>query len=177
MEEVARVYSEALFAVAKEEGKLDEVHEQLAQFADALRENRDMSVFFFSPYFSSVEKREGLEKAVSGAGPELQNFLGLLIEKSRMPAIFRIQRRFAEAWKRENKLLDVTVTSAVDLGEGVAKQIGAEVEKQTGRKVNLTSRVDPGIVGGLVVQVGNMVLDASIRNRLEKFRKAVAQAA
>ena len=57
MEEIARVYGDALFAVAKEEGKLDEIRSELAEFADALNEDRDLQVFFFSPYFSSEEKR------------------------------------------------------------------------------------------------------------------------
>ena len=71
----------------------------------------------------------------------------------------------------------MTVTSAVELDPEVVKKVGKEIEKQTGRKVELTSRVDDAIVGGLVLQVGNMVLDASIRNRLEKLRKSVARAA
>jgi F-type H+-transporting ATPase subunit delta len=69
------------------------------------------------------------------------------------------------------------VTSAVELDPEIAKRIGSEIEEQTGNTVELQSRVDPDILGGLVVQVGNMVLDTSIRNRLEKLRKSVAQAA
>ena len=67
MQEVARVYAEALFDVAKEKGKLDAIREQLGQFADAVDGNRDLQVFFFSPYFSSAEKVEGLKRAISGA--------------------------------------------------------------------------------------------------------------
>jgi F-type H+-transporting ATPase subunit delta len=177
MEEIARVYSEALFEVAKDRDRLDEVREELAEFAEALDGSHEMQVFFFSPYFSSAEKREGIERAVSGASEEFVNFLELLTEKHRMPVIFRIRRAYEEMWKRENKLIDVTVTSAVELDEKVVEEIGAEIEKQTGRKVDLTSAVDDAILGGIVLQVGNMVLDASIRNRLEKLRKNVAQAA
>ena len=177
MEEIARVYAEALFDVAKEKDKLDRIHDELDQFAEALDSDRDMQVFLFSPYFSSVEKSEGLEKAVSGADPEFLNFLNLLNEKHRMPLIFRVQRQFEAAWKEENKKLDVTVTSAVELDPEVAKRVGAEIEKQTGRDVELQSSVDENILGGIVLQVGNMVLDASIRNRLEKLRKTVARAA
>jgi F-type H+-transporting ATPase subunit delta len=175
MDEIARVYAEALFDSAKDSDKLDAIREQLAEFADALAESRDMQVFFFSPYFSSKEKREGLERAVSGAEPQLQNFLALLVEKHRMPVIFRIRRKFEELWAAENKRIDVTVTSAVGLDEKVIEQIGSEIEKQTGQKVELSSNVDESVLGGLVVQVGNMVLDASIRNRLEKLRKGVAR--
>jgi F-type H+-transporting ATPase subunit delta len=177
LEEVARVYAEALFEAAKDKGKLDEVREQLGQFADALAEERDLQVFFFSPYFSSAEKQEGLEKAISGAESELTNFLRLLVEKHRMPALFRIRRQYDALWAKENKRLNVTVTSAVDLDPEIARRIGSEIEEQTGNTVELESKVDPDILGGLVVQVGNMVLDTSIRNRLEKLRKSVAQAA
>jgi F-type H+-transporting ATPase subunit delta len=177
MEEIARVYAEALFEVAKEKGRLDEVREELAEFADVLHAERDMQVFLFSPYFSSAEKREGIEQAVTGASEEFLNFLELLTEKHRMPVIFRIRRAYDEMWKQENRKIDVTVTTAVELDERVVEEIGAAIEKQTGQSVELASRVEDGILGGIVLQVGNMVLDASIRNRLEKLRKNVAAAA
>ena len=177
MEEIARVYASALFESAKERGKLDAIREQLGAFADALAENREMQLFFFSPYFSSAEKQQGLEKAVSDVESELLNFLELLIEKHRMPVLFRIRRQFDALWAKENKRLGVVVTSAVELDPDIAERIGSEIEEQTGNQVELESRVDPDILGGLVVQVGNMVLDTSIRNRLEKLRKSVAQAA
>jgi len=177
MEEIARVYAEALFSAAKEEGKLDAIREQLGQFADAVADSRDLQVFLFSPYFSSAEKSEGVRRAIEGADSELINFLELLNEKHRMPVIFRIRRKFEELWARENRQLEVTVTSAVELDEGVAEKIGDEIEQQTGQRVVLRREVDDDVLGGLVVQVGNMVLDASLRNRLEKLRKNVAAAA
>ena len=177
MPEVARVYAEALFDVAREKGSLDEVGEQLGEFVDALDGDRDLQVFFFSPYFSSTEKVEGLKRAISAADPELVNFLELLIEKNRMTEIFRIRRQFEQLWKQENKRIEVTVTSAVELDPAVVEKIGDEIERQTDQKVELASRVDGEILGGIVLQVGNMVLDASIRSRLEKLRKSVAQAA
>ncbi len=177
MEEIARVYARALFEAAMDRGKLDVIRDQLGQFVDALHENRDMELFLFSPAFSSAEKIEGLKKAVADAEPEFLNFLELLLEKGRMPVIFRIRRQFDALWAKENKRLAVTVTSAIELDPEVTKRIGSEIEEQTGNTVELTSRVDPDILGGLVVQVGNMVLDTSISNRLEKLRKSVASAA
>ncbi|HEX7279503.1 MAG TPA: ATP synthase F1 subunit delta [Solirubrobacterales bacterium] len=177
MQDAARVYAEALFDVAKERGKLDAIRDELAQFADAVDSNRELQVFLFSPYFSSAEKVEGLKRAVSGADPELVNFLELLIEKGRSAEVFRIRREFEELWKRENRQLEVTVTSAVELDPAVVARVGEEIERQTGQKVDLASDVDEDILGGIVLQVGNMVLDASIRSRLEKLRKSVAQAA
>jgi F-type H+-transporting ATPase subunit delta len=176
MEEIARVYAEALFEVAKEKGKLDVIRDQLGRVADALDRDRELAVFFFSPYFSTAEKRDGIERAVIDAEPELINFLELLVEKHRMPVIFRIRRQFDEMWAEENKLLEVTLTSAVELDPEIVRRVGEEIERQTDRRVELQSRVDEQVVGGLVLQVGNMVLDGSIRNRLEKLRKEVAQA-
>ncbi len=176
MEEIARVYANALFEAAKDRGKLDAIHEQLGQFADAMAENRDMQVFFFSPYFSSQEKREGISKAVSEGEEELINFLELLAEKHRMPAIFRIRSAFDELWAEENKRLEVTVTSAVPLDEAVVQRVGDEIARQTDRQIDLRSEVDEHVLGGIVLRVGNMVLDASLRNKLERLRKEVAAA-
>jgi F-type H+-transporting ATPase subunit delta len=177
MQDAAHVYAEALFEAARDRGKLDVIREQLGQFADAVDRDRELQVFFFSPYLSSAEKREGMKRVISGAEPELVNFLELLIEKQRMREIFRIRRQLDELWKRENRRIDVTVTSAVQLDPSVVGRIGEEVERQTGEEVDLSSRVDDDILGGIVLQVGNMVLDASIRSRLEKLRKTVATAA
>jgi ATP synthase F1 delta subunit len=176
MEEIAAVYARSLFEVAKEHDKLDQVREELGQFADALNESRELQVFLFSPYFSTQEKRDGLHKAVSGADETVANFLELLIEKHRMPVLFRIRAEFDELWEEENRLLPVQVTSAVELPEETVRQIGDRISEQVDRKVDLSARVDPDILGGLVVRVGNSVLDASIRNRLETLRKQVARA-
>jgi F-type H+-transporting ATPase subunit delta len=177
MEELAQVYANALFEVASEHDVTDDVREQLGQFADELDQNRDLQLFLFSPYFSSQEKKDGIGKIIEGADERFLNFLELLAERHRMPAIFRIRRAYDALWREENKLLPVTVTSAVELDEGLVGGLGDRIEEQTGKKVELTSRVDPDVIGGLVLQVGNMVLDASIRNRLEQLRKQVAKAA
>jgi F-type H+-transporting ATPase subunit delta len=176
VEEIARVYARALFEVAVEQDVLDEVHEQLSAFADAMHENRDLAIFFFSPYFSVREKKEGLERTVVDAHPALDNFLQALLERHRMPAIFRIRTEFEALWDEERRLLPVHVTSAVGLDSALIKSLGQRIEKQTDRQVEVSSDVDPDILGGVVLRVGNVILDASIRNRLEQLRKQVAQA-
>jgi F-type H+-transporting ATPase subunit delta len=176
MEEVAEVYARALFQVACDQDKLDEIHDQLGQFTDAVDENRDLAEFFFSPEFSSEEKKAALARAVEGAEPAFYNFLEALIERHRMPVIFRVRTRFHELWEDERNLLDVDVTTAVQMDEEAVQSIGRRVQEQTGRTVELSSRVDPDILGGIVLRVGNMILDASIRHRLEQLRKQVAAA-
>jgi ATP synthase F1 delta subunit len=177
VEEIASVYARSLFEVARDGDQIDTVREQLAEIVDVLQSDQNLQVFFFSPYFSTQEKIEGLHKAVDGAEPTVLNFIELLIEKHRMPALFRIRRAYEDLWQDHNKLLPVNVTSAVELDKGTVSQIGERISQQTGRKVELSADVQPEILGGIVVRVGNQVLDASVRNRLERLRKQVARAA
>jgi F-type H+-transporting ATPase subunit delta len=177
MDELARVYARSLFEVAREHGKLDELREQLGQFADALGDNRQLAVFFFSPYFSSAEKEDGLSRVLDGAEEELLNFLALLIENHRMPVIFRIRAQYERLWEEENRMLPVEVTSAIALDPDTTESLGRSIGERAGRKVKLAAHVDPEILGGIVVRVGNSILDASIRNRLEQLRRHVAQGA
>ncbi len=176
MEAIAQVYARALFEVANEHGRLDQVRDDLEAFAQALSDSRELTVFFFSPYFSTEEKKDGLKRAVTGAEPVFMNFLEALIERHRMPAIFRIKARYQDMWEDERDLLPVEVTSAVALDKSTIGTIGERIGEQTKRTVELSSKVDPDILGGIVLRVGNVILDASIRNRLEQLRKQVARA-
>jgi F-type H+-transporting ATPase subunit delta len=177
VEEIAGVYARSLFEVGKEHDKLDVLKDELDQFADAMDENRELQVFFFSPYFSSQEKKEGVEKVIENGDEHFVRFLELLAERHRLPAIFRIRKEFDQLWAEENKQLPVTITSAVELDEDTVKDLGKRIEDQTGQTIDLTATVDPDLIGGLRMQVGNMVYDATIKSRLEKLRREVARAA
>jgi F-type H+-transporting ATPase subunit delta len=177
VEEIANVYARSLFEVAQEHDKLDTIKEELDQFADEMDTNRELQVFFFSPYFSSAEKKDGVEKVIENGDEHLVRFLELLAERHRMPALFRIRKEFDRLWAEENQLLPVTITSAVELEDDTVKDLAKKIEDQTGRQIELTTTVDPNLIGGLQMRVGNMVYDATIKNRLEKLRREVARAA
>jgi len=177
MEELAVLYARSLFEVAREQGRLEELREQLGQFAEALEEHRELSVFFFTPYFSTKEKQDGLRRVLDGADDSLLNFLSLLIEKHRMPVIFRIRQQYERMWQRENRMLPVEITSAIELDTDTTETLVRRIGERDERKVALVTRVDPEILGGIVVRVGNSILDASIRTRLEQLRRHVAQGA
>src|SRR3954454_21404371 len=177
MEEIGQVYARALFEAAVENGELDEIQQQLAVWADALGTNKNLQTFFFSPRFSSSEKKEAIRRIIEGGDEHFLNFLELLAERHRLPVTFRIRRAFDELWREENKLLPVQVTSAVELDEALVKSIGDRIENRTNRRVELTSTVDPDIIGGLILRVGNRILDASIHGRLERLRRQITKAA
>ncbi len=176
MQDLADVYARSLFEVAQEHDSLDEIHEQLGEFADAVSENRDLQMFLFSPYFSAQEKKESLGKLIEGADDEFFRFLELLAERHRLPVVFRVRSTFDDMWAEERKRLEVEITSAVALDDETVRSIGERIEEQTGRDVQLEARVDPDVLGGIVLRVGNMVLDTSLRARLERLRRQVTSA-
>jgi len=177
MEELARVYARSLFEAALDAGKLDLLREQLSQFADALDARRELAVFFFSPYFSTAEKQQSLVTLLDGADETFLNFLTLLIENHRMPVVFRIRHEYERLWDEHNRTLPVEITSAIELDARTTENLGQAIGERTGRKITLATHVDPDILGGIVVRIGNSILDASIRNRLEQLRTHVAQGA
>ena len=177
MEELAQVYARSLFEVGREHGKLDVLREQLGAFADALDAHRDLATFFFSPYFSTKEKQDALGRVLLDADPSFLNFVSLLIENHRMPVIFRVRQDYDRLCDEENRVLAVEVTSAIELDPATTESLGRTIGERAGRKVQLAARVDPDILGGIVVRVGNSILDASIRTRLEQLRRHVAQGA
>ncbi len=87
-----------------------------------------------------------------------------------MPVIFRIRRQYERLWDEENKTLPVEVTSAIELDSATTESLGKTIGERTGRKVQLAARVDPDILGGIIIRVGNSILDASIRSRLEQLK-------
>jgi len=177
MEELARVYATSLFEAAADQERRRLLREQLEALVSALRESLEFQVFLFSPYFSTKEKQEGLRRAVSGADPLLFAFLDLLIEKHRTPVLFRIAEEFKRLCARAERRLEVELTTAVELDPQLAEELAEQIGRHTKMAVELRSRVDPEIVGGLVLRVGNVILDNSIRARLEQLRSEVAKAA
>src|SRR6476469_5422399 len=177
MEEIGQVYSRALFQSAVENGELDEVQEQRGIWTDALGENKDLQTFFFSPRFSSAEKKDAIRRIIDGGNEHFLNFLELLAERHRLPATFRIRRSFDELWREEHRVLPVEVTSAVELDASLVASIESRIKEATGRQVETTHKVDPNIIGGLVLRVGNKVLDASVSGRLARLRRQITRAA
>src|SRR3954463_9082359 len=139
MEEIGQVYARALFQSAMEHDELDEIQLQLSTWADALGQTKDLQTFFFSPRFSSTEKKDAIRKIIDGGNARFLNFLELLAERHRLPATFRIRRSFDELWREENRVLPVEVTSAIELEDSLVRSIGERIEQKTGRRIELTS--------------------------------------
>ncbi len=176
MEELAHVYGRSLFQVARERDASTRCASSSASSPTPSTSTASSTVFFFSPYFSTKEKQQSLGRLLDGADEIFVNFLDLLIENHRMPVIFRIRQEYERLWEQENRTLPVEITSAIALDQATTDNLGETIGERAGRKVTLAARVDPDILGGIIIRVGNSILDASIRNRLEQLRRHVAQA-
>jgi F-type H+-transporting ATPase subunit delta len=170
-----RMYARALYEAAKEKGRLDAVREELADFVEAQRQVPELRQLLRNPQLDHRVKASALEELLGGDEVLVRNFLLLLTEKNRAGEIDEIAREFERLVAVEEGILDVEVTTAVDLSDDEAREVFEQIEKASGRKVEVTRRVDPDLIGGIVLQAGSMRLDASVRGRLDRLRRELAQ--
>ena len=166
-----RMYARALFEAARDEGRLEPVREELDDFVEAQRQVPELRALLRNPQIDQRAKAAALEELLGGDEQLVRNFLLLLAEKNRGGEVEEIAREFDRLVAREQGILDVELTTAVELSEQEARDVIGQIEKASGRKVEATQRVDPDLIGGLVLQVGSLRLDASVRGRLDRLRQ------
>jgi F-type H+-transporting ATPase subunit delta len=170
-----RMYARALYEAAKEKGRLDPVREELADFVEAQRQVPELRELLRNPQLDKRVKASALEELLGGEEVLVRNFLLVLTEKNRAGEIDEIAREFERLVAVEEAILDVEVTTAVELSDEEAREVTKQIEKASGRKVEATRRVDPDLIGGIVLQAGSLRLDASVRGRLDGLRRELAQ--
>ena len=168
---VHRTYARALFQAAREAGRLPAVREHLADFVASMGEVPELGALLVNPKVDARLKRSALEGVLEGSDVIVRNFLLLLVEKHRAGEVEEIAREFERLAASEEGRLDVELTTAYELSDEEARTILAQIEKASGRHVDATRKVDPALVGGIVLQVGSLRLDASVRGRLTRLRQ------
>jgi len=168
---VHRTYAQALFEAAKEQGRLQQVHSDLADFAQAVADVPELRAVLRNPQIEPRAKARVLQELLGGAEELVRNFLMLTAEKGRIADVDEIAREFERLVARDERRLDVELTTAYELSDDDARQILSQIEEASGRKVEATRAVDPELIGGLVLQVGSLRVDASVRGRLERLRR------
>ena len=166
-----RTYARALFEAAKEEGRLERVHEQLTDFVAAADQVEELQSVLESPELDPRAKVALLDQVLGDADELVRNFVRLLAEKGRSGEIHEIAREFEALVAREQGILDVELTTAVELSQQEFDDLVGRVGQASGRKVRASRTVDPDLVGGLVLQIGSRRLDARVRGRLERLRQ------
>jgi ATP synthase F1 delta subunit len=171
MASAQRMYARALYEAAKDQDKLDAVREELGDFVEAQRQVPELRELLRNPQLDQRLKASALEELLGGDEQLVRNFLLLLAEKNRAGEIDEIAREFDRLVAEAEGILDVELTTAVELSDEETREVIAQIEKASGRKVEATQRVDPNLIGGLVLQAGSLRLDASVRGRLDRLRQ------
>ena len=171
-----RTYARALFQAAKEKGRLAKVREELSDFVAAVNDVPELDALLRNPQVDPRAKAQALEDVLGGADELVRNFLLLTVEKNRGGQLREIQREFERLMAQEERRLTVELTTAYQLSDDEARQIVGQIEQASGRPVDATRNVDPELIGGIVLQVGSLRVDASVRGRLERLRRELTTA-
>jgi F-type H+-transporting ATPase subunit delta len=169
------MYARALYEAAKDESRVDAVREELSDFVAAERDVPELRELLRNPQLDHRVKAAALQELLAGEEELLRNFLMLLAEKNRAGEIEEIAREFERLVAQEAGILGVELTTAIELSDEEERDVIRQIEKVSGRKVEATRRVDPDLIGGIVLQVGSLRLDASVRGRLNRLRQELAQ--
>ena len=166
-----RMYARALYAAAKDKNRLEAVREELGDFVEAQRQVPELRDLLRNPQLDQRVKASVLEELLGGEEELVRNFLLLLAEKNRAGEADEIAREFEQLVAQAEGILDVQVTTAVELSDQEARDVIEQIESASGRKVEASHSVDPDLIGGIVLQAGSRRLDASIRGRLDRLRR------
>jgi F-type H+-transporting ATPase subunit delta len=169
-----RMYARALFEAAREEGRLDDVAAALAALAGAFEEVPELRAVLRNPEIDPPEKAALLEELTSGADELVRNFVRLVAEKGRAGELVEMNAELEQLVDREQNRLAVELTTAYELSDEEASSIVEKIENASGRTVEAIRSVDPGLIGGIVLQVGSFRADGSVRGRLERLRQELA---
>lgn len=172
---VARRYARAFFALGEQTKAADTFGKDLAGLQDAFKESPGLLKLFSSPSFNVQEKKAVLKDVVAKLelAPLTANFLFLLAEKDRLGYLPGIQSTYAAFLDEAQGVVRGKMTTAIALADTRQKDITSTLEKKSGKKLVLSYDVDPAILGGIVLKVGDKVLDASLRAQLHVLKEQI----
>jgi F-type H+-transporting ATPase subunit delta len=176
MSVVDRVYARALFEAAQEKGRLEPVREQLEQVVTAAAEVPELRELLRNPQLDPRARAAALEDVLAGGDELLRNFLLVLVDKGRIGELEVVAEEFERLVAEAEGVLSAELTTAIELSDADERRLLQQIEDASGRKVEATSHVDPELIGGIVLQVGSHRLDASVRGRLDRLRRALVGA-
>ncbi|MBJ7365631.1 MAG: ATP synthase F1 subunit delta [Thermoleophilia bacterium] len=170
---VASTYAEALFEAAQAQSAVDQVRTELAEFSAAMADGTELHAALTNPQFETTAKRAAVGEIMEGAHPVSSGFVQVLIDRGRLGEIDDVLAAYGRRVDTAEGRVVVAAVTAVPLTPELRDQIREKVRAQTGRDAEIEETVDPSIIGGLVLRVGDVVVDASLRTRLEEMRRSL----
>lgn len=175
-QQISNVYARALFEAARDAGSLEATGADLLSFSEAMHASRELTAVMFNPRIDSATKKSVVAQLTEGGDRIFVNGIKLLIDKRHSDLLFEMNAQFRRLLKKEQRVVEVEVTSAIELPESTRANIRKRIEESTGKKVEIKETIREDILGGLVLRFGDVIVDASLQAKLEQLRGRLAQA-
>ncbi|MHB1391206.1 MAG: ATP synthase F1 subunit delta [Thermoleophilia bacterium] len=172
----SNVYARALFEAARDAGTIDATAADLASFATAMHASKELTAVMYNPRIDSATKKQIVAELTGGGDPIFVNGIKLLIDKRHSELLFDLEAQFQKLLKLEEGIVEVEVTSAIELPEATRADIRKRIETATGKTVQIRETVREDILGGLVLRFGDVIVDSSLQAKLEQLRGRLSQA-
>jgi F-type H+-transporting ATPase subunit delta len=169
----ALAYANALYEAAADVNRLDKVRKDLSAFVRALAENPSLARALFNPSFPLEAKRRIIAQICTGADELVPKSLNVLLDNGRFTLLVDLEQAYVERYEREQRELSIVVTTAIAIDDAKAADLGKRLEAATGQKITIDRRVDPAILGGIVLRMRDRLVDASVRTQLEELRRSL----
>jgi len=174
--EIAKKYSQAIFSLAEEKDKFIEFKKDLNKVWDVISENDELENALFHPRVEISEKKQILKRLFEGEiSKELFNFLSLLVEKRRIFYLKVINDQFNNLVNKRKNILEIEVVSAIELDDTLNKKLKNKIQKELDFDVMLKNTVDPDIIAGLILKIGDKIIDGSIRQEINDLKEKIEQ--
>lgn len=168
------MYARALYEAASERDRVEPVREELSDFVESVREVPELRAVLLNPQLDPRAKVSVLEQLLGESDELVRNFLVLLTERGRARELEEVERELERILAAEAGQLTMELTTAIELSDEEFADLVSDIERASGHKVEATRGVDPDLIGGMVLQVGSMRVDASVRGRLERLQRELA---
>jgi F-type H+-transporting ATPase subunit delta len=177
LKSAALQYATALAEIALEQGASEPVLNQLGDFARAYAESAELSTFLSNPAVSREAKHGVIEKLVArlGASKIIRNFLFVVVDHRRTPQLPHIIATFQELIRQRQGVAEAQVESAMELNATQKTQLLQTLERVTGKKIQAKYSLDPALLGGVLVRIGDTIFDGSLKNQLNQMRARLAE--
>lgn len=169
----ATVYARALHGAAVDAGHVGEVDADLKRFTAAMEENPGLHRALINPELPAVAKKRIITEVMEGADPVARNGLLVLVDKRRIELLHDLQIAFAALAAVDEQIFDIEVTTAIPLDDREREEIEKRISVAVGQTARVSATVDPDIIGGLVLRARGVLLDASVKRRLEELRRTL----
>lgn len=175
---VARRYARALLSLGLEEGRHEQYGDELESVVQALSQTREVGWVLANPGYTVEQRRSAVDALASvlRLSPLVVNFLGLLVDRQRIADLPAVARAYRGLVDQQMGRVRATVTSAQPLGDGDTARLREAIAAMTGRKIELDTRTDGALIGGVIAQVGNTMYDGSLRTQLLRLREELKRA-